>query len=333
MARDLDIFKKQRIVELVENGATYREVSQVLGVGLRTIWRWIRRHRENEGLEGKRRNCGRRAELSERQERVLIRSSEYNPFKTAVDLKRELDLPVSVQSVRRYLRVNGLLGRIAAQKEHLTEEQRQTRLEFAEHHQHTHWVGVLFSDEKSFCRGSCGQIRVRRPCKERFNPKYIKSVRRSGRFSVNVWAFMTDEGPGEIHRIQGNLNAIHYIQILQGVLRPSVQDKLPVHMVQDRSPIHTANIVKTWFQENTDIRLVLNWPTKGADFNPIENMWAEMAKMIDGAICVNQNELWRQIWNAWTVLKDRQDYFRNLVASMPSRFQKAVEKRGGWTGY
>ena len=50
-----------------------------------------------------------------------------------------------------------------------------------------------------------------------------------------------------------------------------------VPLVQDKSPIHGDNIIKYWFEQNPKLG-PLPWPAKGADLNPIENVWGEMVK-------------------------------------------------------
>ena len=47
-------------------------------------------------------------------------------------------------------------------------------------------------------------------------------------------------------------------------------DGMRVPFVQDKSPIHGANIIKYWFEQNPELD-PLPWPAKGADVNPIEN--------------------------------------------------------------
>ena len=45
--------------------------------------------------------------------------------------------------------------------------------------------------------------------------------------------------------------------------------------MHDRCPIHTARVVQEWFEAQNNIQL-LEWPSKGADINVIEHIWAQM---------------------------------------------------------
>ena len=50
-------------------------------------------------------------------------------------------------------------------------------------------------------------------------------------------------------------------------------DEIPIFM-QDNTPIHKPAIVKEYL-ENQDVALI-DWPVKGADLNPVENVWAHL---------------------------------------------------------
>jgi transposase len=44
---------------------------------------------------------------------------------------------------------------------------------------------------------------------------------------------------------------------------------------QDNSaPIHTAETVKSWFEEHEGERQLLFWPAQSSDFNIIESLWS-----------------------------------------------------------
>jgi hypothetical protein len=48
-----------------------------------------------------------------------------------------------------------------------------------------------------------------------------------------------------------------------------------IPFIQDKSPIHGANIIKYWFENNPHFDL-LPWPAKGADLYPITK-WLRIA--------------------------------------------------------
>lgn len=55
----------------------------------------------------------------------------------------------------------------------------------------------------------------------------------------------------------------------------------PIVLVHDRSPIHTtSNVVREWLTQHPEVH-PLDWPPKGCDINPIENMWATMSREWD----------------------------------------------------
>ncbi len=74
--------------------------------------------------------------------------------------------------------------------------------------------------------------------------------------TVNVWGWFSSEGAGALHRITSRLNAEKYVDILENAPVPTAferfgqRDDQAIRFVQDRSPIHTANLVRKWFEEH-----------------------------------------------------------------------------------
>ena len=62
-------------------------------------------------------------------------------------------------------------------------------------------------------------------------------------------------------------------------------------MVKDRSSIHTSRAVKRCFEAHSQ-NFLLDWPPKGADCNPIENLCREKIKGggEETWTCVGENE-------------------------------------------
>lgn len=111
-----------------------------------------------------------------------------------------------------------------------------------------------------------------------------------------------------------------------------------------RSSIHRCNAVQEWFEERPEVELVwpelpqmeqFEWPSKGADLNPIENAW----KMLKTALTDRQSrfrnadELFASAKNIWKGLGRDPSYWNNLATSMPKRLKMVRTYRGGWTNF
>ena len=108
--------------------------------------------------------------------------------------------------------------------------------------------------------------------------------------------------------------------------------KLRVKFIQDNSPIHKAIVVRQWFREHPNIQ-VLPWPPKGADMNPIENVWGYMVKDLEGSAATTKEELFEKVSSIWERYRGRPNYWRKLAYSMVKRLDLVREAQGYWTKY
>lgn len=153
--------------------------------------------------------------------------------------------------------------------------------------------------------------------------------------TVPVWGCFSAGGAGDFVRITGRFNKEKYLEILQNVLLPFVQDKFPrqqVYLVQDLSPIHEAIVIRAWFREHPEIK-VLPWPPKGADLNPIENHWGNMVKDLEYFRPKSADEVFEKARSCWDSFRERHEYWRKLAFSMSNRLQLVIESNGYWTKY
>jgi hypothetical protein len=104
--------------------------------------------------------------------------------------------------------------------------------------------------------------------------------------------------------------------------------------MQDNAPIHTASLVKEWF-ENEGIPL-LDWPPFSPDLNPIEHLWHLIkcwlqenrpTLCLGGKSKADWTALGQAIVEAWEAIPQGQ--IDNLIGSMQKRC-KAVMKGKGW---
>lgn len=93
---------------------------------------------------------GRSPSLSPQLERRVVRESRKHPDRYATEIVRKLNLNVTPQTVRNYLKKAGLKNRIARLKPALTRVQKRNRLRFAKEHAQkplSFWHSILWSDE------------------------------------------------------------------------------------------------------------------------------------------------------------------------------------------
>ena len=93
----------------------------------------------------------------------------------------------------------------------------------------------------------CGRVFVYRRNGIRFDKENVQVVDRSGRATVPVWGCFAASGDGPLVRIEGRFNKEKYIDILENQLLPFVRENFGdrhVRFIQDRSPIHTAIVVR-----------------------------------------------------------------------------------------
>jgi transposase len=109
--------------------------------------------------------------------------------------------------------------------------------------------------------------------------------------------------------------------------------------MQDNAPIHTARIIKKFFEENGIS--TIDWPPYSPDLNPIEHAWAKLKEMIyrldpdienyQGSIGDLKDRFNELIERAWEALG--QECFDKLIESMPRRIQAVIEAKGWYTKY
>jgi len=78
---------------------------------------------------------------------------------------------------------------------------------------------------------------VNRPQGELYSPQYMSTCKRSGSLSFHGWGCIS-------HRVEGQLDDLHYQNILQNVTMPSVWMLYPeviIHLQQDHSSIHYSS--------------------------------------------------------------------------------------------
>jgi transposase len=323
-----------RVVVLHEEGYSSPKIAKRVGCNQSTVIRIIKKHQET-GSTADRHRTGRPKKTTQRQDRVLLRTSLVNRKLTSPLLLREWQEKCSVDvcpsTVRRRCLEFGLRGCKARKKPLLTEQQRKKRLLWAKEYSKwskEEWEKVLFSDESTFCiLGNQANTYVRRFPYEEYKPECLNlSVKCPTK--VMIWGCMAASGVGRLKIVEGMVNATKYIEILQQSMLPSAERLFASDFFfqDDNAPCHRAKIVASWIKKKR-IKTIY-WPAQSPDLNPIENLWHKISLEISKKQPRSKRELIEALIAAWNHIITP-EHLRKLVHSMPERC-RLVRMNKGW---
>lgn len=192
------------------------------------------------------------------------------------------------------------------------------------------WSKVVFADEKLwFLDGPAVRPKVWQD--KRFPPVRIPTKGNRNE-AVAVWgAFSLGKVP-DLCVIPNHCNSAQYCDTLANALLPhvSVQQYTLYH---DRLPAHMSAQTERWLQAH-HLKTVL-FPAKGADMNPIENLWGIVTRKVYGGTktYTNTDSLIAAVNAAWAEIQQNKGLRRKLVSSMSKRLAEVVGRRGDWISY
>lgn len=337
--KQIPIEKRAQIEVLRNLGKTHREIARIVGVSKTGVVTTLKRFAETESFVDKKRS-GRPKKTTASDERLLLRLSQRDRFKTAPDLRAEvnksLTKPISVMTVSRILNKNGIFGRVAARKPLLRKVNMQKRLVFAKKHKDwtvEDWKSVLWTDESKFeIFGSKRRQYVRRKEGERFDSKCITPTVKHGGGSVMVWGGFSFDGVGELVRINGIMKKEQYHNILVRSAIPSGIGLIGYGFTfqQDNDPKHTSKLCRNYLEskENEGVLQFMTWPPQSPDINPIEMLWEELDREVRKLRPTSQTHLWQCLEQSWYNLEPGK--LHKLVERMPRICKAVIKAKGGY---
>ena len=324
---------------LSEEGYSQRAVARRAGCSQRSVSVILRKQRHT-GCVRDHEIIGRKRKTTIKEDRLIVRKSKADRFKTATEIKAEMQMEhgvrISSSTIRRRSREAGLNGCKTRKKPRLTARHKKARLEFARLHKNwtaRQWSRVVFSDESRFLiNRSDGRAYVRRMVGEALNQNCVQSTVQHGGGGIMVWGCISRKGMGILEKVNGRLDGNGYINILENALVPT-RDMLAMPrgwiFQQDNATCHTSRLVKQWFKD--EHITVMTWPAQSPDINPNENMWDHLKRTVQEKNPKNAKELWTSVHHAWKEFP--RERLLNLIDSMPNRYKAVLKARGGPTSY
>ena len=167
---NLSAHTRSSIIALHEAGFSNGEIARDVGVHKNTVARWIQRHEETGDTLHKR-GAGRPRCTTPAQDDAVENLISTSPFTSASNVRHQLELPCTSQTIRNRLHDRGIHGHTPANKPELTDLHMEQRVEYALTYADkpaTFWLNdVVYCDEKTFSTDEERNVRVWRRKNER----------------------------------------------------------------------------------------------------------------------------------------------------------------------
>lgn len=331
---------KQLIVNLREEGYRWIKIAEVVGRPESTIRAVYRRFQATGSVETCHRG-GAVRKLSARGEADLLRFVRKNRGRTLNDLVALFnigrDSTISLSTLRRVLSKHKIGWRVQKKSVRITEVNRKKRLLWCRQHRWwtvaQQWSKVIFSDESQVVIGGNNKVYVWRSPGEGYYPDCL-DVPRQPKVSCMIWGCITWNGIGTLCKVDGNINALKYREVLEDQLWPVIARHFPngdYRFQDDNAPVHRARLITDYKRDNSVNGMT--WPAQSPDLNIIENIWWRIKRTLrKQAQRINtRDELFAAIHRVWDNITLA--HVQNLYNSLPRRMQACLRNKGYMTKY
>lgn len=316
-----------------KEGLKVADIAHKTGFDRQFITRWIKKFESGDAIEDQKRSGRprkRTADVERDVEREMRGKRRRSSRVVSRDLKRRKVADLSYRTVQRAAHNLGLRSYRCTRTSRLTPQHKKMRLKFATTKKRKDWSTVVFSDEHKFNRFKRGNPVHDQVWAKSQEEVPGKEVERWG-LTVDVWAGVSSRGKTKLCFYEGGLNAQDYQQILKRALVPATRDWFKDgenvwQLQQDNATAHTAKSTRR-FLEQEHIDVVEDWPTKGDDINPIENLWAILDERLEEKKFKTKKGMKKAIMGIWE--KVDHQLLHNLVSSVPDRLRRIIKAKGG----
>jgi len=282
--------KRSRVRQMRRDGKSWSDIYAQLGVPRSSARSICKDPSSRTTRKGKQYH---QTLLNERDIRQIIRHIAFN-YTTRrlsfVEVRAQLHLVASTRTIRRTLKKYSYRRCIACPRPFINFNQAKKRLAFAIKHRWWgtseyaatregggDWRKIIWSDKTTFDIGKDGRVWVTRRVDEKYCPDCIKSIYRSGRFSLMIWGALgwdyksplifMEKLPGQ----KGICSRAYLEQVLEPVVFPLFETLGSDYIyIEDGSKVHKGKARLPRLEHGVR---GFNWPPSSPDLNPIEKVW------------------------------------------------------------
>lgn len=324
--------EKQLAVQLHVRGFTTAFIARQLNRSRVAVHNWISKWINGRFLRNVKRQPKVNCKLTAQQVFKALNYFIDNPFDSYKECIKNLKLSIHRTTLAKLLSENGIRNYVACKKQFLSMQNQIKRLKFAIEYQSwtaEQWSRVCFIDEKTVQTYANGRVIVKRKSNERYDPDKMitQEVQNSGN-KVNLVGVVSYHGPNIIYSVSTKFTGMEFDQLVKLKLRNIVGSS---SILIDNASIHGIGIE---YMKQIGIN-VIDFPPKSNDLNIIENVWAELQKILNRKLrrmtISTKDELLKMIEQSWIEIPG--SFIRNCISSMPVRLREVIRMKGKQTRF
>ena len=195
------------------------------------------------------------------------------------------------------------------------------------------WKQVLWTDESKFeVFGNKRRVYVRRSAEEKMLTQCLVPTVKHGEGSVIVWGCFSQDGVGDLRKIDGIMRKEHYRGILETSAIPSGLRLIGDNFIlmHDNDPKRTALLCRNYLEPKKaeNVLRVMTWPPQRPDLNPIELLWDELDRKIRTVCPASKFHLCNIIEQEWNNIQ--KETIRKLIQRKTRIIKAVIKSKGGF---
>lgn len=287
--------KRKQAVRLRQQGFSYREIAEVVGVHLGTVGKWIRAYEDNGSKaiqsrrRGRERGSGQRLSLLQ-QHRIQSLIMDRTPDQLKLDyalwtrkavmelIVRETGIQLAIRSVGNYLAAWGFTPQKPARKAY---EQNPARVKQWLDEEYPAIQAKAKAEDAEIYWGDETGLRTDSQYGRGYAPKGKTPVLKlnAKRDSTNMISAINNQGKVRFQIYDGTMNADRLIGFMKRLIKDA---KRKVLLILDNLRVHHAKVVKAWLEDHRDHIEVFYLPSYSPELNPDEYLNGDLKAGVHG---------------------------------------------------
>lgn len=226
----------------------------------------------------------------------------------------------TAKKARYYRKKYGFVYRRMRRKPVLTENHRQSRIQWCQTHMEDKFDQDIFIGKTSLkpFLASLNQLKGQPP-----DPNQPRQ-----QTTLHLWGAISRKGASPLQIFDGSLTTAMYLEILLENVVPFIAENFPNshRFHQDNNPKHSAKLSQE-FLESTGINWVKS-PPRSHDLNPIELVWTDLIQNVSKRLPKTLGQVVIAVKDYWKTLTPEKcsEFIDKLCNIVP----RVLEKNGEW---